>query len=103
LSSLPNINSGLGFGSIKGHVFLKKMIDIYEHMSDDINDNYKYIPCPILETQAILQFGIIQKDRTQKFDKGVILSSKYFDPMGFFQEKKKITHQTYSIHHYSYS
>jgi hypothetical protein len=23
--------------------------------------------------------------------------------MGFFQEKKKITHQTYSIHHYSYS
>jgi hypothetical protein len=91
------LNTGQGFGAVKGHPLVKKMLDMYTSMGFNTN------PCPVYNTEAIKKEGFILNNTYQK-QKGVTLyPTDYFCPKDRRTGKVCITDNTYSIHHFDAS
>jgi mannosyltransferase OCH1-like enzyme len=95
------IGSGLGFGSTKNNLLLKKIIEYYESLI--LNSDYVFQPCPIIETKILEENGFLINGIKQKKDDMYLLPQDFFDPIGFLQDEIYITKNTYSIHHYTFS
>lgn len=98
-----NINTGLGFGAIKGHASVLAMMHEYSQLQPDSNGSYPIIGCPKLNTQALLPFGLKLTGEEQLLGDIHILSKEYLapydDPTGCLKKTKK----TISIHWYGKS
>lgn len=98
-----NIASGLGFGSVKGHPTVRKMIELYDDLECDMDGNMQMIGCPILNTRALLSFGFKLDGKWQEIDGVVVLPVEYMnpydDPTGVLYK----TSDTLSIHWYAKS
>ena len=99
-----NINSGLGFGAVKGDNSIKALRDMYNDLSFLLSDgSYNLVACPEYITSFFKQKGYIKKDRTQKIGDVLILSSEYFCPIDYNTGIKNITANTIGIHWYDAS
>ena len=94
------VASGLGFGSIPNHIVIKSMINEYGFLLDGNNGTRG---CPILNTSALLNLGLIQNGECQSVCGAEVLSpdylNPYYDPTGRLNK----TANTYSIHWYGKS
>lgn len=100
------VNTGLGFGAVKGDKSVKKMLEQYEglHFVDE-NGKPDTTPCPIRNTNALKEF--FGKDlnlfETNKKNGVIVYPPEYFSPLDYDTHKMKITDNTYSIHWYGES
>lgn len=95
------VATGLGFGARKGHPFVKEMIKQYEHI---IDDGFKTVMCPTLNTEALLPFGLKRDGSLQILDNNTVVYPKeYFNPLDDSTGRLNITSNTYSINHYGKS
>lgn len=94
------INTGLGFGAEKGNELIKELLKSY-----DILGNDSYISCPIVQTADMRRFGLKQNNTFQMltYGKAAILPTEFLCGIEWYFRTKKITDNTYSIHHYSAS
>ncbi len=100
-----NVNTGLGFGAEKHCKILKKMLEEYNGIPFKISDNqYDLTPCPIRNTSALVEFGLITNGETQTLDDNVlVLSKEYMCPIDYESGIKNVTKNTVSIHLFSAS
>lgn len=100
-----HVSSGLGFGSEKHNESIKKIMEeIYGNLSFSVTDNTREpISCPILTTNLLLKYGLIQNDKLQNVLGITIYPTVYFCPKSYDTFKTKITSNTYSIHHFDMS
>lgn len=99
-----SVSSGLGFGAVKFHPFLKKHIDLYEQLDFlEYKENISDIACPILTTRLLEPAGFVKENRKQIVEDIEIYPSIYFAPMDYKTGKIKITERTHSIHWYNAS
>lgn len=97
------INLGHGFGAVKGHPYLKSLLQYYENLSFiDDGGKMNLTACPFYQTEVIKSYGILAENRFQKSDKIVVYPSEVFSPYSYWGIGK-ITEKTYSIHHFSAS
>lgn len=91
------VNTGEGFGSEPHHPAVKKMISKYDPLLDG---EHGTVGCPILNTAALLELGLIQNGKLQIFGdkKIVIFPAEYFNPNDSSTGKLTKTDNTYSIH-----
>lgn len=94
------INTGEGFGAEPGNIIVRQMLKEYEYL---LKGQEGTVGCPILNTNALLKFGLKQNGQMQKIQDANIYPKDYFnpydDPTGILTK----TENTYSIHWYGKS
>ncbi len=95
------VATGLGFGAIKNHWFIKKNKEAYENKSFISNDNkIDLTTCVSITTSILNTYGLSKQDDIQQIKDIVIYSPEYFCPFSIEDRKLRITDRTFSIHHY---
>ena len=96
------VNTGLGFGGIKGLGILKEVMDSYAEI-EFIKE--KPVPCPVLNTPVFEKQGLVANGETQTLpcENVKIFSQEYFCPKTYKTGEIHITENTFSIHHFSAS
>ena len=101
---IPRINLGLGFGAVKNHQLVKKLMSVYETVEfPNPNITKEIIAAPKLLTDTFRDYGYIMNDTTQKQGNDIVFSSEYLCPKKFRNGITTITNNTLSIHHYDSS
>ena len=100
-----HINTGLGFGSVKGNEILKELMDDYENIPFILADgSFDTENCPSRNTRIFLKHGLKQNNRMQILDEGIkILPSIYMCPIDYNTGKYRRSIRTISIHWFSSS
>lgn len=97
------VNTGLGFGSHKDNVILKKILERY-HQRKFLNNfnELDLTPCPVIQTEVLLDFGLKRNNQMQNLENNfMIFPTSFFGGMNFGTRQIKIQENTYSIHHYA--
>ena len=97
------VNTGLGFGSVKKHVILEKILDAYNHLQFiKASGELDLTPCPVIQTDVLEKIGLIRNNEVQELKDGfIILPTPFLCGMNFGTRKIEITDCTYTIHHYA--
>lgn len=95
---------GLGFGAVKGHPYLKEIMEYYE-TREFIQSNGKMDlkACPVIQTEILMRHGLKKEDKYQKLEKCIVYPSEVFSPKSFQTGETNITSNTVSIHHFDMS
>lgn len=91
------VATGLGFGSEAHGEMVKAMILEYQPLLDG---NSELIPCPILNTQAMIKLGMRLGNDSQEFSGISVFPSDYLNPLDSTTGVLKKTENTISIHWY---
>ncbi len=95
---------GLGFGAEQGNPIIKTVQDIYETLVfRDKTGLLNQTACPIYQTRALMEHGLICNNHYQKLSKGTVFPTEYFAPIDVDTGILTVTEHTYSIHHYNMS
>ena len=97
------IATGLGFGAVPHHITVESMIQQYDELMPDENENYPLISCPQLNTRALLPYGLELNGKKQIISGALILPVEYMNPYDDPTGVLKKTKNTISIHWYSKS
>lgn len=95
---------GLGFGAEKGHYIIKEIMDLYDTLSFyNSNGSLNLEPCPAYQSAVLKRHGINMDNTLQKTEDIMVLSSEYLCPINDGTGVMKLTENTYSVHHFSWS
>ena len=94
------INTGLGFGAAEGNAAIKKMLEEYDPFLDG---KHGYKCCPILNTEALAEIGLVRNGQPQKHEYYVVYPADWFNPYDDPTGKLNKTENTHSIHWYAKS
>ncbi len=104
------VASGLGFGAYKEDPILKEMLEYYDAIEVDENDeeflgdkNIADYTCPKINTKILKKHGLKQEEELQRVGDYIIYPTEYFCPASIDTGKTKVTEKTVSIHHYDAS
>ena len=95
------ISTGLGFACEKGNELIGELLKDYDDISFVLPDgSYDITPCPDRNTETLIRLGMDIENKDQVFMGIHMLPEDYLCPMKYYTGKKKITKNTYSIHHF---
>lgn len=98
-----NIATGLGFGAEAQHPTLLAMIQQYLDLQVDKNGDYPMVVCPVLNTRALLSFGLKLDGSRQTLAGAEIFPIEFFNPYDDPTGHLNKTANTISVHWYSKS
>lgn len=98
-----NVNTGQGFGSVAMHPTIVEMEKEYEKLRPNDAGEYPLVVCPKLNTEALLQFGLVLDGTRQNIAGAEILPIEYLNPYDDPTGRLNKTKNTISIHWYSKS
>ncbi|MCH1948747.1 hypothetical protein MCJ35_05995 [Enterocloster sp. OA13] len=96
------VNLGLGFGAVKGHGLIKRMLDMYDDLIFDIRCGNP-TASPVYQTQVLSEEGIQINNTFQRMENVTVYPSEVLSPIGFRRIGSGVTRNTVSIHHYDAS
>ena len=82
---------------------LKNILEIYKNTSFDQLNCKNNTVCKIYTEYFANNYGLENKDVTQRMKNSIFYASEYFSPIDVITNKKKITKNTHSIHWYNAS
>ena len=95
------VSTGLGFACEKGNELVGAILADYDDISFILPDGtYDLTPCPDRNTKTIQRLGMNTDVKDQIFMGIHMLPEDYLCPMKYYTGRKKITKNTYSIHHF---
>lgn len=98
------INTGGGFGAVKHHPAVKRIMDYYaDHHFLGEDGTEELIVCSETNTAALRDFGLKTDGSMQRLGDILILPVEYFAPINYYTREKNITENTVWIHHYAAS
>ncbi|MFL0165439.1 glycosyltransferase family 32 protein [Candidatus Clostridium helianthi] len=98
------INTGSGFGAVKGFPLLKKLRDAYESFHFIKEDGTLDLrPSTVLQTDELEKYGLIKDGTFQIVDGMTIYPVEYLCPISQNTFRCRMTKNTYSIHHFAAS
>lgn len=102
LEAIGQVNTGLIFGAIKHHNFIKENKKYYENLSFlDEDGNFRRINCVSITTDLLRKYGFKDEDKIQEVREVTIYPIQYFCPLDYASNILNVTKNTYSIHWYS--
>lgn len=98
-----NVNTGLGFGAVKGAPILHEMMLDYKDIPFIMEDGkLDLTPCPQRNTEVLKRHGLVQNDNRQLLERSVlILPSEYLCPLSTRSQRLVLTNNVMSIHWFS--
>ena len=103
LEDIGRVNTGIGFGGVKGSKIIKALLDEYTGIHFFTEGKENTTVCSIYNTRALEKLGLIIKKETVSFKGGTVYSQEFFSPINMNTFLMKKTKKTYSIHHYTNS
>lgn len=97
------LNTGLGFGCMQNHPLTDALLQPYLQMKPAEDGSFRLIPCPRLNTGALLSFGLKQDGTKQQVCGAEILPVEYLNPYDDATGRLAKTENTFSIHRYGKS
>ncbi|HCT89968.1 MAG TPA: glycosyl transferase [Lachnospiraceae bacterium] len=98
-----HINLGLGFGAVKGHPYLKALMDEYDTLAFIKTDgSMDLTPCPARQTRVIQRFGIEARNNYQRSGEITAYPTEFFSPVSVWGTGKA-TAATCAVHHFGAS
>lgn len=99
------VNTGLGFGAIRDHDFIKENRSFYENNNNIMGRNGKLrkIICVDVTSSLLLSKGFRANSKIQVIGGVKIYPVEYFCPKQIGTNKIRITNNTFSIHHFDAS
>lgn len=98
------VSTGLGFACEKGNEVVGAFLKDYDDISFILPDGtYDLTPCPKRNTETLIKLGLDIENKDQIFMGIQFFPQDYFCPINYYTGRKKITNNTYSIHHFSAS
>ena len=94
------VNTGEGFGAEPHNPVVVQMLREYDILLDGQNGTKG---CPILNTEALLKFGLVLDGQGQELKEATVYPIEYFNPYDDLTGKVTKTKNTYSIHWYGKS
>ena len=95
------VSTGLGFACEKGNELVGHILRDYDNIPFLLPDgSYDLTPCPDRNTKVMEKLGMDLKNQNQLFMGIKMLPEDYLCPVKYYTGKKKITKNTYSIHHF---
>ena len=95
------VSTGLGFACEKGNELVAALLADYDNIHFILPDGtYDITPCPDRNTKTIIRLGMDIGNQNQLFMGIQMLPEDYLCPMKYYTGRKKITPNTYSIHHF---
>ncbi len=94
------VNTGLGFGAEANNTIVACMLREYDQLLDGTHGT---IGCPILNTTALLKYGLNLNGKKQTIDGAVVYPIQYFNPYDDSTGVLNKTSETFSIHWYAKS
>ena len=95
------VSTGLGFACEKGNELVGELIKDYDDISFILPDgSYDITPCPERNTKTMVRLGLDLNNIDRVFMGMRLLDEDYLCPVKYYTGKKKITQNTYSIHHF---
>lgn len=95
------ISTGLGFACEKGNALVGRLLEDYKDIPFLLPDgSYDITPCPDRNTKTMEKLGLDTSATSGTFMGIRILPEDYLCPVKYYTGKKKITKNTYSIHHF---
>ncbi len=98
-----NVNTGHGFGSEADNPMIENMLKEYHGLKKNADGSFVLTPCPKLNTEVLLKYGLRCNGQTQKLGDAVVYSADYFNPYDDAKGRLKKTKNTISIHWYAKS
>lgn len=98
-----HVNTGEGFGAIRGHKTVTAMKNVYLQLKPDEFGAYPLIACPSLNTEALILFGLQLDGKRQNIEGAEILPVDFLNPYDDPTGRLRKTINTHSIHWYSKS
>lgn len=98
-----NIATGLGFGAEAGHATILAMKEKYDSILPNADGSYPMIVCPVLNTEALLPFGLKLDGSRQTIAGAEILPVDWLNPYDDPTGRLRKTQNTISVHWYSKS
>ncbi len=97
-------STGLGFGAVKGHPFVKENLDVYLNLDyEKCKEDLSSVACPLLTTKLLKNKGFVSQNSRQTIDGIDIYPYEFFSPMDYSTGELKIVEDTHSIHWYTAS
>lgn len=94
------VNTGAGFGAVKGHPVLKIMLDDYKDVPFIKPDGSLDLwTCPHRNSQWLFKHGMKSDNSYQEIENVAIYPIEYFSPLEAYSRQLSKTSNTYSIHH----
>ena len=97
------VNTGQGFGSAAKHPVMESMLRQYLALQPDDQGQFPVTPCPKLNTDALLPFGLELNGKRQNVAGAEILPADFTNPYDDATGRLNKTANTISIHWYSKS
>jgi len=98
------VAAGLGFGAIAGHELFKVILEDYKVKSFIKKDGkLDFTTVVWIVTVILVEKGLVLDNTMQEIMGCTIYPAEYFQPIDLNKQKKVITENTYSIHHYDSS
>lgn len=97
------INTGEGFGSVAHHPIIEAMKQEYLKLTSSTDGLFHMETCPVLNTTALLPFGLKTDGSRQNVVGAEILPIEYLNPYDDPTGRLKKTANTISVHWYSKS
>lgn len=95
------VSTGLGFACEKGNELVGHILRDYDNIPFLLPDgSYDLTPCPDRNIKVMEKLGMDLKNQNQLFMGIKMLPEDYLCPVKYYTGKKKITKNTYSIHHF---
>ncbi|MDO4466480.1 MAG: glycosyltransferase [Bacillota bacterium] len=95
------VNTGLGFAAEAGSTVIKKILDDYENIHFINDGEMDLIPCPVRNTKALQEIGLIQDGKCQILNDIKVYPFEYFCGYDIANSHPVITDNTYTVHHYA--
>lgn len=95
---------GLGFGAVKEHPLVRKLMSTYDTLHFIGQDgSLNLTPSPNYTSQTLVSCGFVLEDVTQRIGRDVVYASEVLSPLFFPTGEIVMTENTLSIHHYDAS
>ncbi|HCT90061.1 MAG TPA: hypothetical protein DF613_01565 [Lachnospiraceae bacterium] len=97
---LSTVNTGSGFGARPGFPIIKELLDFYDEL-EFVNkeDPEQMTLCPIYETAVLKRHGLKLDGNFQIIDDMSVYPVMYFNAKSLYSDRLRITEETISVHH----
>lgn len=97
------VNTGQGFGAEVRHPSVHAMLDVYLNLQKNEDGEFPIKACPILNTEALMPFGLVLNGKRQSLGSIEVLPAEYMNPLDDRTGVLNVTERTISIHWYAKS
>lgn len=101
---LNTVNTGSGFGAVKGMPIIKELRDNYDTVKFENHKNPNdMVLCPYYETKVLKEHGLRLDGNYQVIDGMSVYPVEYFNAKSLYSNRLRITENTISVHHCSWT